>query len=297
LWGLANLLQAAYSPARSTMIAGLVDHDEVPTAYALENTAFNLQVAIGPLVGGVLVAAVGADWALAVDAATFAAAALLISRVPGGRSATAPGERTGLLAEARAGLAYAAGNQVVRALTITMAIAVAFLAVDSVALPFLIRDTLDGGPAAYGLASGAFGIGMIAASLVLAFRPGRSPAAIYLAGLATSGAGAIAVGISPAVGAAVILQGAAGVGNGLENVGETTLIQRHVRPEMLGRVFGLVTTAAYAGAGTAALVGGFYLDLTSPRTVFITGGIGALVALALALRPLLRRVGTATDPG
>jgi MFS family permease len=287
LWAAANLLQAAYSPARSSLIAGLVTDDEVPTAYALENTAFNLQVAIGPVVGGALVAVAGASWALGVDAITFAVAAALIARVPR-RRPTAEAGRPGLLAETRAGLAYAARNPVARTLAITLAIAVGFLAVDNVALPFLIRDTLNGGPVAYGIASGAFGIGMLAASVALAFRPGRSAAAVYLAGLAASGVGSIATGLAPAVAAAVALQGAAGIGNGLDNVGSNTLIQRHVPEAMLGRMFGLVGTAAYAGSGAAALLGGFYLDLTSPRTVFVTGGIGALAALALAVGPLRR---------
>jgi MFS family permease len=127
---------------------------------------------------------------------------------------------------------------------------------------------------------------MLAGSLALALRPGRSPSAVYLSGLAISGGGAIATGLSPAVGAAIALQGAAGVGNGLENVANNTLIQRHVPARMLGRVFGLAGSAAYAGQGIAALLGGFYVDLTSPRTAFITGGIGGLGALALALRPL-----------
>jgi MFS family permease len=180
------------------------------------------------------------------------------------------------------------GNPVVRALVLTLLVAVAFLGVDNVALPFLVRDTLGGGPAAYGLASGAFGIGMLAASVGLAFRPGRSTAAVYLTGLVVSGIGSIATGLAPAVGAAVALQGVAGFGNGADNVANNTLIQRYTSPAMLGRVFGLVSSAAYAGAGLAALLGGIYLDLTSPRTVFITGGVGALAALALAIRPLLR---------
>ncbi len=269
------------------MIANLVEPAEVGTAYAIENTTFNLQVAIGPLIGGVLVAAGGADLALAIDALTFAASAAIVSRVRSRRAAVAEA-RGGLVAETREGIAYTLRHPVARALTISLFIAVSFLALDDVALPFLVRDTLGGGPVAYGLAFGAFGIGMLAASLALAFRPGRSPAGVYLTGLAVSGAGGIATGAAPGIGAAVAFQGGAGIGNGLENVASNTLIQRHVAPAMLGRVFGLVGTAAYAGSGIAALIGGLYLDATSPRVVLITGGAGGLLALALVLRPLLR---------
>ena len=295
LAAVANTLLAAYSPARSTLIPELVEPHELPTAYAIENTAFNLQVAIGPIIGGVLVAAGGASLALAIDAASFALAAGVISRLRTTRVRRPQTERVALLADTRTGIGYALSNPTARAVTLTLLAVVTFLGLDLVALPFLVRDTLGGGPAAYGLTTGAFGVGMLAGSLFLAFRPGRSPAATYLGGIATGGAAAIATGLAPSLGAAVAFQGIAGAGNGLENVANNTLIQRHVPPAMLGRVFGVLGSAAFAGQGIAALIGGFYLDATSPRTVLITGGVGGLAAFAFAVRPLLRsqrRVGS-----
>jgi MFS family permease len=292
---IANALLAAYSPARSTLLPELVEPGELPTAYAIENTAFNLQIAIGPIIGGVLVAAGGASLALAIDAGSFALAAVVISRLRTTRVRRPQAEGAALLADARTGIDYALRNPVPRAVTLTLLAAVAFLGLDLVALPFLVRDTLGGGPAVYGLATGAFGVGMLAGSLFLAFRPGRSPAATYLCGIATGGAAAIATGLAPSLGTAVAAQSIAGAGNGLENVANNTLIQRHVPAAMLGRVFGVIGSAAYAGQGIAALIGGFYLDATSPRTVLVTGGIGGLAAFAFALRPLLRserRVGS-----
>jgi MFS family permease len=78
-----------------------------------------------------------------------------------------------------------------------------------------------------------------------------------------------------------------GFGNGLQNVAADTLIQRGVPREMLGRVFGLVSTAAFSGSTLAYAVGGPLLDLTSPRAVFVIAGSGILVVtgfLWLALR-------------
>jgi MFS family permease len=80
----------------------------------------------------------------------------------------------------------------------------------------------------------------------------------------------------------------AGLGNGLENVAADTLIQRAVPREMLGRVFGLVTTAAFGGSTLAYAAGGVVLDLTSTRTVFVSAGIGILV-ITFVLWVALRR--------
>ena len=78
----------------------------------------------------------------------------------------------------------------------------------------------------------------------------------------------------------------AGAGNGLENIAADTLIQRGVPREMLGRVFGLVTTAGMAGSSIAYATGGFVLDLTSPRVVFLIGGIGTLFVSLFLWRAL-----------
>jgi MFS family permease len=286
LSAVANGLQAMYSPARSSLIAEIVEPAELPTAYAIENSAFNVQVAIGPIIGGLLVAVGGASLALWIDAATFSVAALVISRLRTTRARPEEAARSTVLADARAGLAYAFRDPVARTVALTLLAVVGFLGVEDVALPFLVRDTLGGGPAAYGLASGAFGVGMLAASLYLAFRPTRAPGRTYLAGVAAGGVGAIGAGLSPGLGGVIAFNGGAGAGNGMENVANNTLIQRHIPRAMLGRVFGVIGSAAYAGQGISALAGGLFLDATSPRTVFIAGGIGALIACALAIRPL-----------
>jgi MFS family permease len=58
--------------------------------------------------------------------------------------------------------------------------------------------------------------------------------------------------------------------------------------EMLGRVFGLVSTAPFAGSTIAFAAGGFLLDATSPRAVFVIAGVGVLAVL-VPLMLVLRR--------
>jgi MFS family permease len=66
----------------------------------------------------------------------------------------------------------------------------------------------------------------------------------------------------------------------LENIAADTLIQRAVPPQMLGRVFGLVSTAGFGGSTLAYAAGGPLLDLTSPRAVFVIAGTGILAVTA-----------------
>jgi MFS family permease len=284
------VLDTLFTPAGRSAIPSLVHADELVQANAWMGTSLNLQVALGTLLGGALVAAIGIRWTLALDAMSFAISAALLIGLPRMRVATGS-HRDGFLAVGRQGISYAWRTRIVRTFVIVLFLGVAFAAVDNVALVFLVRETLGGGPAAFGLVSAAFGIGMIAASVGLSIR--RTALAIttllVVAWLA-SGVGTIVTGLAPLVVVAVLAQAIGGFGNGLENIAADTLIQQAVPREMLGRVFGLVSTAAFGGSTLAYAAGGPLLDATSARAVFLIAGGGILVVTAFLWLTLRREV-------
>ena len=162
------------------------------------------------------------------------------------------------------GLRFAWRNRVVRTLIIALFVGVAFAGLDDVALVFLVRDTLDGSPLAYGLVTGAYGIGMLLGSLGLTWK-GTAAAAgtVFLLGWVASGTGAVLTGIAPVIALVAVGQAVAGVGNAVEVVAMDTLVQQAVPREMLGRVFGLVGTGG--PRGTHAGVRGRGVPRRPPR--------------------------------
>ena len=77
-------------------------------------------------------------------------------------------------------------------------------------------------------------------------------------------------------------------------VATDTLVQSTVPREMLGRVFGLVGTAPFAGHTLAFAAGGFLVDLFGARIVFLIAGLGVLLVLIPIM--LVPRRETSTDP-
>jgi hypothetical protein len=63
----------------------------------------------------------------------------------------------------------------------------------------------------------------------------------------------------------------------------------------MGRVFGVVSTASLLGGAIARGLGGVVLDLTSARTTFVIGGVGVLVATAVA-GVMLAQAGWGSEP-
>lgn len=286
----ATLFSRTFSAASRSAVPALVKRHDLLTANALLNTAFNLQVALGPALGGLLVALSGGSrTAIAIDAASFLLSGLLMFALPRVPRAAGGQPEQGLASDIRAGLAYIWSEPLLRVLVASMFAFVMFASLDNVAVVFLVRDVLDGGALAYGAAMSAFGLGMIAGALVLVRRwSGVHPAMIVAAGMVFTGAGNLLVGAAPAIGLVIAFQALGGVGNGLSLVGEDTLIQRHVPEYLLGRVVGALNSGIFLGSIIAYAGGSVVVDLTSPRTALIASGIAVFGVVALAWPALSR---------
>lgn len=275
-------LATTFGPASSSAMPLLVAPPDLVQANAWMGMTLNLQVAAGPFLGGLLVSLLGVRAGLLVNAASFALSAALLRTLPALRAETEhPSERTTLLGESRAGLAYVWRVPLLRALVLSLFLGVAFAAVDNVALVFLTQNVLGAGAFGYGGVAAAFGIGMLVGSIALSWRPPRrNPYPLLLWGWALVAVGTLFTGLAPVVGAAVGAQAVGGLGNGIQNIASDTLVQQNVPGHMLGRVFGLVSTAAFGGSAFAYAGGGILLEATSPRAAFVIAACGVCAVLA-----------------
>jgi MFS family permease len=284
----AGALSTLRGPAGRSLIPVLIGTADRGPANALFGLGRTLQLALGPAVGGLLALGPGGvRTALAVDVATFVIAVVLLARLPAFQPVRDPAAISGVWAEAVAGMRHVAANRPVRILILTMFTLVVFATVDNVALVFLTSDQLSAGPAGYGVAASAFGIGMTLTSLACTrFTRGHSPIALLAIAIAATGVGMILVGLAPTLVVVVVAQLIAGAGNAGENVGFDTAIQNAVPRPLLGRVFGTLSTAAQLGSSIAYVAGDLLLNTVGPRVTFFLAGIGTLTIL-LALAPVL----------
>ncbi|MFK0153969.1 MFS transporter [Streptomyces sp. NPDC090493] len=166
LTALGGTGQAFFSPAAEGMLLSSVSGEQAGRAFAVFRMAMQSAALGGAALGGVLVAAVGPGWVLAVDAAAFAVAGALrsfldVSHIP----PRAPGE--GMLADLREGWREFAGRPWLWGIVVQFSIANAVVgAADAVYGPLVARDSL-GGPGPWGLALAAFGAGTVAGALLM----------------------------------------------------------------------------------------------------------------------------------
>jgi MFS family permease len=296
LTALATVLQTSYGPARTAIVPNLVEPEELIPANALFGVASNLYVAVGPLIGALLFATVGAGPALLVNAATFLGSALLTRAVP----PTPPpedAEREGLFAGAATGLRFVWNDKVLRAVSASIFLLISFIAVDNVALVFLVRETLGGSALAYGVIEAVFGIGMLTGSVwILRGRGGTWLATrLYVFACSLSVAGSFGGAFAPSVAVLAPFETVAGAGNAIEIVAMETIVQQRVPRGMIGRVYGFISSATSLGLGVSMGIGGLVVDATSPRTAFLIASIGGVLSI-LAVAPTLLRAKPPTAP-
>ena len=144
----------------------LVPPDERQQAISLGAVNQNLARAVGPAIGGVVLAATSAGTVFLINAATFIAVIAVIAWWKNSRSVpTMPREHVG---EAiRAGGRYVAESPVLRIILLRAALFIFFASSIWALLPLIAQSQLHLGSGGYGLLLGCVGIGAVAGAVLL----------------------------------------------------------------------------------------------------------------------------------
>jgi len=276
---------AASAPTWQTVQPELVPPADRAQAIALGSVNQNLARAVGPAIGGVLLAVTSAAVVFLANAVSFLAVlgAVAVTALPARRS-TLPREHA--TAAVRAGGRFVGNSPTLLAL-IARSIAFVFLAGALWALlPLVARQRLGLGSAGYGLLLGCVGVGAVgAATFGPALRRRLAPRAIYaLACLMVAvAAGLLAVTHSVAIAAVALIAAGAAWITGLGLLGGAYQGELPAWVKARGVSYYLV---AFQGAnGIGALLLGGIAQATSVSSAFLVVG-GGLAVSAIATWPL-----------
>ncbi|HEX9428716.1 MAG TPA: MFS transporter [Candidatus Polarisedimenticolia bacterium] len=157
---------ALNAPAWQAIFPELVPRGQLGPALALNGIGINLSRAIGPALGGLVVAAAGTWAAFLLNAVSFVGVVLVLhgwKRAP--RRSALPAER--LVGAMRAGLRYVRHAPELRAVMVRAGAFILFGSALWALLPVVGRFELGLGPTRYGLLLTAFGAGAVGGALLL----------------------------------------------------------------------------------------------------------------------------------
>jgi predicted MFS family arabinose efflux permease len=280
-----------FEPARSALVPRLVSGAELVAATTLTSVTWSVMTALGGMLGGTVLALVGAAAAFAVDALSFAGSAALIATIPAAAPASdrPAGERAGPgFAD---GLRYIAASPATAAVLVVKSIAGIGL-VDTFLVIYATRifPVGDGGALSLGLLWACFGLGaVLGPALLNLVNDGtvRRMRRLILVGSGLVVAGLTALAHAPSLavaGLAIVLRGMGGSTNWTYS---TVILQKIVPDGLRGRMFAMDLALLTLTAAVGSIVWGVAIDRYGLRPVVqAVSGSCALAALAwtIALR-------------
>lgn len=272
---------AFLGPAYSAIIADLVPGDIVRASNAARLLGRSLARIAGPTIGGLAVVLSGPALAFGIDALTFGFSfATLMLAHPPARVATV---RAPILREIGQGFRFASSLPWLWTTTLYfMLVNVAFAGQHGVMTPLLVRDVLGGSAAMYGVVTAAFGVGTIAASVVIAQLTIRRPGAVIFPLEILAGISVLVIGLAPVLPVVVVSMALMGAALASSTVIWEATVQRQVPEQMRGRVtsidllgnYLIIPVAPLAAAGLVATIG--------PAATFVVAGLYALTLASIA---------------
>lgn len=309
-------LSAIFVPARSAVLANVVQPQKLVPANALDSLTWSTMLAIGALLGGLAATLLGIAEAFILDAVTFLVSAVLISRIARPIRADADLERSGGWLEFLDGLRYLRGQRFILGLSLVKAAgSLSWGAINVLEIIFAeevftldfpgiseIAPEIDSGTATLGLMYAVTGLGTGLGPLVI--RRWLGDAHMRLRWVIAFGFGLMAVGtlmisLAPNLRLFILAELVRTVGSGTVWVFSAALLQMLVPDRVRGRVFAFEFAALTLTQSISTYWAGFALDsagLNARQVAFsmsVVAGLMGALWLLFHLRHMSRPVAAA----
>jgi len=292
-----QLLNSPFAAARAAVLPAILEGDRYVVGSVVTTMTGQAAQLLGFAAGGALVAAIGTGPALLLDAATFAASAVLVSAGTRERRAEGATARAPWLASIKAGAVLVGRNPQLRALVALACVAGFFIVPEGLAVPY--SDQIGGGALAAGLLLATHPLGtLLGMGLVSRWSPDTrlrrlGPMAVL------SCLPLLGCAWAPGLAVTATLWTIAGVASAYNFVANAAFVQR-VPDASRGQAFGLASTALRVAQGLGIVLGGVAAELVDPAvTVAAAGALGTGYAAAAGWawrRADQVRAGSPTDP-
>jgi MFS family permease len=276
---------ALYGPPWQSSVREQVSLSDLPAAVALNSVAFNLARAVGPALGGAIVAWAGATVAFGINAISYVGliAVLLTWKRPSSEARLPPET---MMAAMLAGLRFARLSHSLQTVLVRGAAFGFFAAALWGLIPLVAKDLLSGGAITYGLLLAAFGGGAVAGALGGGVIRGRfTNERIVAGGSAAFGIAGLIAAFSPFLVVTLVALVLAGAAWLLVLSTFNVTVQLRTPRWVVGRALAIYQAGVFGGLSLGGWLWGVVAENYGVPTSLITADL-ALVATALLGRIL-----------
>jgi predicted MFS family arabinose efflux permease len=283
---LVGLAQSFGGPAYAALVPTLVEKRDLQNAIALNSIQFNLARVVGPALGGIALAKLGATWCFALNGLSYIAviASLLMIRPKFVPART----QESVIRSMKTGVSFLLKRDGMVSLVV-LAFAGTLLSYPLITfLPVMARDVFHGSSTTFTIFLCASGAGSVAGALIVAGSQKRAgQAKISLVVMLVLGILIAGFGLSKMFPLSVALVFAAGACLMVVFALNSSLVQIYVSDEMRGRVMSVYNVAFRGGMPVGSLLAGLLIRQASAPAVMT--GNGLLVVLVAIYFLLVQR--------
>jgi MFS family permease len=277
-----------YQPASGALIPETVGESDLAAANGLFGMLENVVVVAGPAIGGLLLLTGRPVWGILVNLASFAAAAVLISRLKVRRTGAAGSDGERLIRQAAAGCQALRRSPQACTLVAFCALGTAVYGASTVLyVPMSERFGTGTDGYSYLLAGAAIG-GVLGAAIAGKLGHAQRLAPVVCGGLLAEALpfAATIMTTSPVLG--FVLQVVSGGGMVVVDVLAITALQRNMPRDLLSRAIGLLQTVALGAALAASFAVAALIRELGLTDALLIVGFGFSAIATAGLRPLIR---------
>ncbi len=284
--------------ARQAMLIELAGREALPSAIALQTTAFNLGRVLGPLSAAWLISATGSEGSVFLAngiSFIFVIIGLLIARTSFKAEGKAPVSQ-GMGSEFKQGLIYIKQNAVVLS-AILMSALLGFFGIPLLQqIPALARDVLktiaDTEPIIAARTSSLYtaqGVGAVVAAFLVAYLSSANKNKLLLWGQVAFIFPVIVLGVITNMNLSLVLLAFIGWGTVTQLVMMNTMIQMEVPNDLRGRVFSIYFWALQGVAPFGSILVGWLAQTWNVQTAIVIGGVACLIGVMFVRLFFLRK--------
>ncbi len=276
-----GIVNALDNPARQSFVSEMVGRDRITNAISLFATEVSVTRALGPAIGGAVIAAVGLGVCFLLNAASFIAVIIVLALMRSSELHREPKRDAKLTI--LDGLRYVRSSPILSNTLLMMAIIGTLSYEFSVSLPLLAQNTFHGTAATYAALVTALGLGSIIGGLAGAAFVKKTSQKLLIAAAFLFGITFTVISVLPDINAAVVGMFFVGIFSiSFISWGNSTM-QSNSDSHMRGQVMALWAMAFLGSTLIGAPIIGYIGEHFGPRYSLTVGGIAAIIAAGIGM--------------
>ncbi len=275
---------ALHGPAWQSSVGEQVPRSDLSGAVTLNGLGMNLARAVGPAIGGIVVASAGPQVAFVLNAVTYIGLIVVLVRWKRPKTERSlPPER--VHSAMVAGLRYARLSPQIRVVLLRVTALTLFTAALWSMLPLVARDLLGGDSLIFGILLGAFGIGAVLGAMASTqVRRRLSNEQVIGAASILFAIASIVSGLSDMLAVTMFVMLLAGMAWVLALSMFNLVVQLASPRWVVGRTMAVFQMAAYGGLALGSWFWGHMVDRFDLETGFVWAGAALAASVLLGLR-------------